>query len=187
MVFDSGKLLRAISGNVVRHRRQRAWSQQELAERSQVSRRMIGLIEGGESNVSLSTLGHLASALGLTFSELVKDPATAAADNRPERGVRLWEGRQPGTKVDLLQSFPASRTVELWKWSIAPGDFYPGEPDLTGYREMLYVIRGELTLERGPDTQVLKAGESIVFVADGPYAFRNHGRSTLHFMVNVVA
>ena len=187
MVFDSDRLLRSISGNVVRHRRLREWSQQELAERSQVSRRMIGLIERGESNVSLSTLGHLASALGLTFSELVKDPAAGPGDNRPERGVRLWEGRQPGTQVDLLQSFPAVRTVEVWKWSIAPGDFYQGEPDLTGYREMVYVIRGALTLAREPGTQVLKAGESIVFVADRPYAFHNHGKGTLHFMVNVVA
>jgi len=187
MPSDSEKLLRSISGNVVRHRRLRDWSQQELAERSQVSRRMIGMIERGESNVSLATLGHIASALELTFSEMVKDPAAEAAEGRPERGVRLWQGRRPGTKVDLLQSFPAARTVELWKWSIAPGDWYPGEPDLTGYREVLYVIRGELTLERAQEVRVLKAGESIAFVADRPYVFRNLGKGTLHFMVNVVA
>jgi transcriptional regulator with XRE-family HTH domain len=188
MAFEPGKLLQSISGNVVRQRRERRWSQQELAERSQVSRRMIGMIERGESNVSLATLGHIASALSLTFSELVSDPAADASPaNRPERGIRLWQGRRPGTKVDLLQSFPATRTVELWKWTIAPGDYYLGEPDLSGYRELLYVIRGELTLERAPESQVLKAGESIAFVADQAYAFRNNGQGTLHFMVNVVA
>ena len=186
-MVDSGKLLHSISDNVVSHRRLRQWSQQELAERSQVSRRMIGMIERGESNVSLATLGHIASALNLTFSELVSDPAAAGPADRPDRGIRLWQGRRPGTKVDLLQSFPATRTVELWKWSIAPGDFYQGEPDLSGYREMLYVIRGELTLEREPEAQVLKAGEAIAFVADRAYAFRNNGKGTLHFMVNVVA
>ena len=187
-MVDSGKLLQAISDNVVKQRRLRQWSQQELAERSQVSRRMIGMLERGESNVSLATLGHIASALNLTFSELVSDPeAGASPADRPDRGIRLWQGRRPGTKVDLLQSFPATRTVELWKWSIAPGDCYQGEPDMTGYREMLYVIRGELTLEREPESQVLKAGEAIAFVADRPYAFRNNGKATLHFMLNVVA
>ena len=187
-MVDSGQLFQSISENVVTHRRLRQWSQQELADRSQVSRRMIGMIERGESNVSLATLGHIASALDLTFSALVSDPS--AADNpvdQPDRGIRLWQGRRPGTKVDLLQSFPATRTVELWKWSIAPGDYYQGEPDLSGYRELIYVIRGVLTLEREPAAQVLKAGEAIAFVADRAYAFRNNGKGTLQFMVNVVA
>jgi mannose-6-phosphate isomerase-like protein (cupin superfamily) len=100
--------------------------------------------------------------------------------------VQLWQGR-PGTKVELLQSFPASRTVELWKWTIAPGDRYQGEPDLPGYREMVYVIRGELTLEREDGTQVLKAGDSIAFPSDHPYAFANTGKGSLSFTLNVVA
>jgi transcriptional regulator with XRE-family HTH domain len=185
MPFDPKKLLSSISGNVVNKRRALQWSQQQLAERSEVSRRMIGMIESGESNVSLATLGHIAAAFNLTFSELVNDHV--AHDNLPEKGLRLWQGGRPGTKVDLLQSFPASRTVELWKWTIAPGDRYQGEPDLPGYREMIYVIRGELTLERETGTQVLKAGESIAFAADRPYAFANTGKGSLSFTLNVVA
>ena len=185
MTFDPKKLLRAISGNVASKRRSLKWSQQELADRSEVSRRMIGMIESGESNVSLATLGHIAAAFNLTFSELVNDHPDHAA-SQPEKGVRLWQGR-PGTKVDLLQSFAASRTVELWKWTIAPGDRYQGEPDLPGYREMVYVIRGELTLEREDGVQVLKAGDSIAFPSDRPYAFANSGKGSLSFTLNVVA
>jgi transcriptional regulator with XRE-family HTH domain len=185
MTFDPRKLLRAISGNVANQRRALKWSQQELADRSEVSRRMIGMIESGESNVSLATLGHIAAAFNVTFSELVHDHPDGAS--RPEKGIQLWQGSRPGTKVDLLQSFPASRTVELWKWTIAPGDRYQGEPDLPGYREMVYVIRGELTLEREDGTQVLKAGDSIAFPSDRPYAFANSGKGSLSFVLNVVA
>jgi len=188
MPFDPKKLLRAISGNVASKRRSLKWSQQELADRSEVSRRMIGMIESGESNVSLATLGHIAAAFNLTFSELVNDhPGREGAEpSHPEKGLRLWQGR-PGTRVDLLQSFPASRTVELWKWTIAPGDRYQGEPDLPGYREMVYVIRGELTLEREGVSQVLKAGDSIAFPSDRPYSFSNTGKSSLSFTLNVIA
>jgi len=186
MPFDPKKLLKSVSGNVVRRRHALNWSQQQLADRSAVSRRMIGMIESGESNVSLATLGHIAAAFSLTFSELINDQLDGA-DGRPEKGVQLWQGSRPGTKVDLLQSFPASRTVELWKWTIAPGDRYQGEPDLPGYREMVYVIRGELTLEREAGTQVLKAGESIAFPSDRPYAFANTGKGSLSFTLNVVA
>ena len=188
MPFDPKKLLRSVSGNVASRRHALKWSQQELADRSEVSRRMIGMIESGESNVSLATLGHIAAAFNLTFSQLVNDQAEPeGTGSRPEKGLQLWQGSRPGTKVDLLQSFPASRTVELWKWTIAPGDRYQGEPDLPGYREMVYVIRGELTLEREHGIQVLKAGESIAFPSDRPYAFANSGKGSLSFTLNVVA
>ena len=186
MPFDSKSLLKSISGNVVKSRRAFKWSQQELAERTGLSRRMIGMIEGGESNVSLATLGHIAAAFNLTFGQLVHDPGPQNGA-RPGKGLRLWQGSRPGTRVDLLQSFPASRTVELWKWTIAPGDRYQGEPDLPGYREMVYVIRGELTLEREEGSQVLKAGDSIAFPSDRPYAFANTGKGSLSFTLNVVA
>jgi transcriptional regulator with XRE-family HTH domain len=189
MPFDPKKLLGAISHKVASQRRSLKWSQQELADRSDLSRRMIGMIESGESNVSLATLGHIAAAFNLTFSELVNDhPAPEGAGaGLPEKGLQLWQGSRPGTKVELLQSFPARRTVELWKWTVAEGDRYQGEPDLPGYREVVYVIRGELTLEREAGTQVLKAGDSIAFPSDRPYAFANTGKGSLSFTLNVVA
>jgi transcriptional regulator with XRE-family HTH domain len=186
MPFDPKKLFLPISQNVVKKRHAMKWSQQDLADRSHVSRRMIGMIESGESNVSLATLGHIAAAFNLTFSELVNDHEPTEPVH-PDRGIQLWQGSRPGTKVDLLQSFPASRTVELWKWTIAPGDRYQGEPDLPGYREMVYVIRGELTLEQEDGTQVLKAGESMAFPSDRPYSFANTGKGSLSFLLNVVA
>jgi len=150
--------------------------------------RMVGLIEAGENNVSLATLGNLAGALNLTFSQLVEEaPAPSGpGGGQPRRGVRLWEGSRKGTKVDLLQSFPASHLMELWKWTIAPGDRYQGEPDLPGFHEVVYVLRGELALEQEHGRQVLKAGDSLAFPSDRPYAFVNSGKTSLTFTLNVV-
>ena len=189
MAFNSRKLLGTIARNVARGRHAMKWSQQELAGHSGVSLRMIGLIESGENNVSLATLGNLAAALNLTFSDLVNDlpAADGTRASLPRRGVRLWQGVRPGTKVDLLQSFPASQVMELWKWTIAEGDRYQGEPDLPGYVEVVHVLRGELTLEREHGTQVLKAGDTLSFPSDRPYAFSNTGKGSLSFMLNVVA
>lgn len=188
MAFDSKQLLRTISRNIVNRRKELKWSQQDLAERSAVSRRMIGMIEGGESNVSLATLGHIAAAFNVTFSELVGDGEGSGGQGAlPPRGLRLWQGSTPGTRVDLLQAFPASRTVEMWRWTIAPGDRYQGEPDLPGYREMVFVIRGELTVELESGARILKAGEALAFPSDKPYAFVNTGKGPLSFLLNVVA
>jgi len=184
MTSPSQKLLRTIAANLAGARHARKWSQQELADSSGVSLRMIGLIETGESNVSLATLGSLAAALNLTFSELVSG---RASQDLPNKGVRLWQGIRSGTKVDLLQSSPATQVMELWKWTIAPGDRYQGEPDLPGYAEIVYVIRGELTLQWAQGTQALRAGDSFKFPSDHPYAFINSGKGSLSFTLNVVA
>ncbi len=188
MTYDPSSLFQTIAQNIIQGRRARGWSQQDLATQSQVSRRMIGMVESGENNVSLATLGHLAAALGLTFSELVADhqQAGTAPLGTPSKGLQLWQGSLPGTRVDLLQSFPATRSVELWRWTIAPGDQYHGEPDLPGYREMLYVVSGELTLEQNGTTQRISAGNSIVFPTDQPYKFMNLRNTRLEFILNVI-
>jgi quercetin dioxygenase-like cupin family protein len=76
--------------------------------------------------------------------------------------------------------------MELWKWTVAAGDRYQGEPDMPGYVEIVYVIRGELTLELEHETLVLKAGDSLKFPSDRPYAFSNTGKGSLSFTLNVV-
>jgi len=188
MPFNPKKMLSTIGANVAEARRARGWSQQELADRSKVSVRMISLIESGENNVSLATLGNLAGALELTFTQLLEDarelPGPAAM--LPRKGIRLWQGSRRGTKVRLLQSMACKRTMELWSWTIAPGDRYQGEADLPGFREVVYVIRGELTLEQEGANQVLRAGDSIAFPSDQAYAFTNTGDCSLIFTLNVV-
>lgn len=46
-------------------RRKRGWTQQELADKSGVSRVSIGYVEAGSRNTSIGTLEKLASAFGL--------------------------------------------------------------------------------------------------------------------------
>ena len=60
-------LLGHVGANVRRLRQERTLSQAGLAELSGISRRMIVAIEGGEANVSLSTIDRLAAALGASF------------------------------------------------------------------------------------------------------------------------
>src|SRR5687767_6760857 len=117
-------LLRHVAANLRSARQLRGWTQQALAEAADVSRRMVVAIEAGESNVSLATLDRLAEALGVPFAELVRAPdATAPA---PEL---VWRGGEPGSRARFLAGVPARGTVELWEWSLAPGERYDAEPD----------------------------------------------------------
>lgn len=178
---SSRKLLKWISSRVRSERARLGLSQQQVAERADVSRRMLAAIEGEESNVSLATIDRIASALGLTFAELLRDSPAP-----PATPVLAWRGRAKASRGVLLQSAPAMRNVELWEWSLGPGDKYEAEADRKGMREQIYVIAGRLTLHVGGGTHRLSAGNSLMFDSDQTYEYRNDEERAVKFLKIVV-
>jgi transcriptional regulator with XRE-family HTH domain len=184
--FDPNHLFQAMSENIRRFRLARGWSQQELGDRSRVSRTMIVRIESGEGNVSLATLGRIALAFGVPFTEIVQDQPRTEPDSLESRRIQVWQGSRPGTRVTLLESFVGQRMMDVFEMRLAPGDRYQGEPDQAGTRELVYVVSGALALEHEDGERGLKARESLVFVSDRQYAFRNDGKGPVCFLVSVV-
>ncbi len=72
-------VLRDVAVNLRQARERRGWTQDRLARSAKVSRRMLTAIEGGDANVSLTTLGRIAVALGVPFAELIATPSATAA------------------------------------------------------------------------------------------------------------
>lgn len=59
-------------GNKVRSvRKERGWSQEELADACELDRTYIGGIERGERNVSIMNIAKIAQALGVKASSLI--------------------------------------------------------------------------------------------------------------------
>jgi len=184
MAKSPGYLLKHISERVRDERQRRAWSQQLLADRAKVSRRMLAAIESEESNVSLTTLDRIAAALDLRLADLLREPA--ASQSGSFKPILAWKGKSKRSVGTILQSIPATRTVELWELSLAPGDSYRAEPDRRGMRELLYVTAGVLTLEIGGERQRIAAGKSIVFPSDQKYLYLNEGKTMVRFLKNVI-
>lgn len=81
---------------------------------------------------------------------------------------------------------PARQQIELWDWTLAPGERYEAEPDPEGWYEMLYVIKGELTLSFQDEDVILLAGESFTFDSSVNYGYANLHTDELHFLRNAV-
>ncbi|MGE7992729.1 helix-turn-helix domain-containing protein [Pseudomonas sp. NPDC089554] len=176
-------VLQHVSQNIRSLRTAASLSQSALAERSGVSRRMLVAIEAGEKNVSLTTLDLIAEALGVAFSTLIQAP-----DQRdPGRINELaWAGEHPGSHAVLLGSSPARREVELWAWTLAPGEHYRSEADAEGWSEQIYVTEGCLTLVIEGGELRLNTGEFHIFPSNCRYAYRNDGDVPTRFVRNVV-
>jgi transcriptional regulator with XRE-family HTH domain len=163
------------------------WTLDQLAERSGVSRRMIVNVESGTSNASIATLLRLATALHVSLAELVTGPPqdqsvsiSAAAEREP-----LWRGESGGAAT-MVASADTPDMLELWDWTLEPGEAYASEPHRTRTWELLHVLSGQLTLTVAGQTRRLKAGDAASLVADVAHEYANAGRRSVRFTMTVL-
>lgn len=144
---------------------------------------MLVHIESGGTNISLSTLDRLAAALGVSFVDVVSDPARS-----PQQIEALaWRGKKPESHATLLGSVPASHDAQLWIWSLAVEESYDAEPDPEGWHEMVYVIEGRLKIALEEGERIVEAGGFAIYSSAQPYRYQNVGRTIVRFVRNVVA
>jgi transcriptional regulator with XRE-family HTH domain len=171
-----------IANRVRELRAARHWTLDEAATVLGISRRSLAMIERGDANPNLTTLLRVASGLGVSLASLVEaQPEPPSILLGEANGRVLWRTTK-GSRASLLV---ASGALELWRWSIAPGDHRNGEPHSPGTVEALLVLEGELTLHvRTVETQVA-AGRSALFAGDRPHAYQNQGTTPVVFLLAV--
>ena len=69
-----GVVRRQLGANVRYWRNRRSWTQDQLAERANISAKFLGEIERGEDNPSLETLWALICALKIEWNDLLASP-----------------------------------------------------------------------------------------------------------------
>lgn len=176
----------AVARNLRRLRADRAWSLDALARRSGVSKGLLVQIEQGQGNPSLTTLVRLSDAFGITVAQLIEGVSRSDVQVvREGEAVVLWSDDR-GSRAELLLGLDRHEHVELWRWHLAPGAAHRSDSHLAGTREMVYVTAGELTLELGGDTHVLRPGDSVHYPSDRQHAYRNGGPETARFEMVVI-
>lgn len=178
----SAALLRAVGERVRALRLERRLTLDELSARSQVSRRMITMLEAGGTNASLGTLDKLARALGCDFATLVAARPVEVLVPAATRSVTpVWED-EAGSSARLLVARTTAGATELWQWHLVGGARYDAEADPPGSEEILLVTAGRLAVEVGEDRYEMSAGGYLRLPTDVPYAYVNPGRSTTRFI-----
>jgi transcriptional regulator with XRE-family HTH domain len=177
----------AVGRRVREARARRAWTLDQLAERSGVSRRMIVNVEAGRSNASIATLLRLARSLQVSLADLVADTptdqhvvVTSAAGRQP-----LWRGSAGGSAT-LVAAADAPEMLELWDWSLGPGEEFASEPHRPGTHELLHVISGRVRITVADDVRELGPGDGASFCADVPHAYACVGRRPARMAMTVL-
>ena len=112
----------AIGARVRQVRQSRRWTLDQLAEVAGVSRRMVVNVEQGAANPSVGTLLRISDALGVGLPALVEPPQPKPVKvTRRGEGAVLWSGEAGGRGVLVAGTEPPD-VVELWDWTLGPGD-----------------------------------------------------------------
>ena len=182
---DTTALAHAI-GSRVRHERQaRRWTLDQLAEGAGVSRRMVVNVEQGSANPSVGTLLRISDALGIGLPALVETPGTTGVKITPrDTGAALWTGAAGGRGVLVAGTQPPD-VLELWDWTLGPGDRHTSEAHAAGTKELLHVLQGKVELEVAGESTVLSVGDAASFPGDAPHGYANVGRGVARFSLSV--
>lgn len=161
-----------ISENLKRLREQKKMSLDAVSKLSGVSKSMLGQIERGEVNPTISTVWKIANGLKITVSDLASRPET-------ECDIIEKEAIQPLLEDDghyrnyIVFPFDGSRRFEMLFIEIDQGSHMEAEPHPNGAQELITVFSGELVIRLSDETFTVKKFNSIRFKADQIHQYQN--------------
>jgi transcriptional regulator with XRE-family HTH domain len=153
----------------------RGLSLEKLAQRSGVSRAMLGQIELGQSAPTINVLWKIARALDVTFATLIqaREAGGTTLLKKEQAKVLTSHGGQFSSRA--LFPFDGPRRAEFYELRLAASYREAADAHAPGTVENLVIASGQLELVVGKETHRLEAGDAIVFEADVPHAYVNHG------------
>lgn len=164
-----------VGANLRRLRLRRGLSLEKLAQRSGVSRAMLGQIELGQSAPTINVLWKIARALDVTFATLIQAREAGGTTVLKKAQAKVLTSQGGHFSSRALFPFDGPRRAELYELRLAGGAKEPADAHAPGTLENLVVAEGTLDLVVGKETHRLEAGDAIVFEADVTHTYANAG------------
>ncbi|MFH9399406.1 helix-turn-helix domain-containing protein [Streptomyces sp. NPDC017638] len=177
--------LRTLARNVRAARTRAGLSLDELGRRAQVSKGALVALEKAQGNPNFATLVRLADTLGVSVSALLEGRTEGRVRVVAADGLTpLWTGPRGG-EARLVLTTPGPAPVEVWRWTLEPGEEYPSHPHQAGVVETVSVTSGRMTLVVDGAEHPVAAGQTAAFDGDAPHAYRGAGTETCHLIMTV--
>ncbi|HEY6039596.1 MAG TPA: helix-turn-helix domain-containing protein [Kofleriaceae bacterium] len=174
---ESTDLAPVVGANLRRLRTRRGLSLERLAQISGVSRAMLGQIELGQSAPTINVLWKIARALEVTFSALISARTQSGALVLRSAESKILTSKDRSFSSRALFPFDEPRRVEFYELRLSGGSVEDADSHPPGTSENLVVTAGTVEIDVAGDTHRLETGDSILFEADTPHAYRNVGKT----------
>lgn len=169
----SGDIAALVGANVRRLRQAQGLTATELAASANISAGMLSRLESGDVSPSLETLASLATALGTVCATLLRSPDAVQSDAQHTRRGEGLEVVRRGTKRGHTYHLLASnrgpkRLFEPFLVTLTSKSEEFPEFDHPGV-EFIHILEGSLRYRHGPESFLLKPGDSLTFRGDVPH------------------
>lgn len=175
------KNLNLVIGNKLKDiRNKRNISLDEAAKLTGVSKAMLGQIERGQSNPTVSTLWKIATGLKVSFSFFIDQ-------NKEELEIVHQDCIDPiiedDNRMRLYPIFPfdANKGFEIFTIELEKGCNHISTPHSEGVEEYIIVTEGEIEVSIDDKQFVLQKGNSIKFMANRAHTYRNKTQNKATF------
>ena len=156
-----------------------------LAEKSDVSRSMISLVERGESSATAVVLEKIATGLGVSLASLFEN-ADAPANPVSRREDRVvWRDPESGyVRRNISPANFASpiQIVEVMLPADARVAYESGARDVSIHQQ-IWVLEGRIEVTLGRIVHRLAQDDCLAMRLDVPTAFRNRTRKQARYIV----
>ncbi|MBV7274356.1 helix-turn-helix transcriptional regulator [Clostridium sp. PL3] len=166
------KLNFIIAENLKRFRGEKKLSLDNVAKLTCVSKSMLGQIERGEVNPTVSTIWKIANGLKISCTELMSMPEAdfEIVDKSQVQPLVEDNGR---VRIFPAFSFDSTRRFEIYSLEIDSAGYLSTEAHQQGTQEFITVFSGKLSITVNGEEFVIKTGNSIRFKADCIHAYKN--------------
>ena len=164
-----------IGNKLKRLRLSRGFTQEELAERADLTKGFISLLERDKTSPSIATLEQILDVLGVSLKQFFSEEVPSKVVFTKEDRVPLYDEPE-GVKTQLLIPGVEDKKIDPKLVVLKPGsatlaeDYHEGE-------EFGFVIEGNVELWLDETSYKIKTGECSYYKADHRHQMRNTSKS----------
>lgn len=171
-----------IAENLKRIRKSRNMSLDMLAERTGVSKSMLGQIERGESNPTVATIAKIVDGIKVPFEELIyqKEEPVVIIDNEK---LPVYKAQDGAYQIRSIFPYDRHRSFEVYEAKIEPGEDCDCVAKDDGGCEYIMVVQGVLTLETEEGTYEIASNHAVRLDALKRHSY--HNRVAQRLILNI--
>ncbi len=165
-------LNQTIAENIKRIRKSKNMSLDMLSVQSGVSKSMLGQIERGESNPTITIVGKIVEGLKISFEELIV-PAEEVLTVTSVCQAPVLKEKKGAYCVRLLLPFDTRRNFEVYEAYIYPGACMEEVPRTEKAWEYIKVMKGSLNVVCGEKVCKIQEDDYIRICAESSRMYIN--------------
>lgn len=186
-VLNASEIDRLIGQRLKALRAERAWSLDELAAESGVSRATLSRLENAEVSPTTAVLGKLCAAYGMTLSRLMRMVEDTFPPMVPRQEQPVWRDEESGFLRRSISPPSSALAGEALECTLEAGcSLAYDRPPRPGLEHHLWLLEGKLEVTVQGRSHHMRPGDSLRYQLFGTSVFTTPPGCGAHYVLFMV-